>query len=98
LKDGSRVNVIIPPLALRGPTVTTRKVAKDAMQVEEPVHNESITDDMVTFLRACVRARLNVVVNGGTGSGKTTTLNILSSFIPADERIITIEDAAELQL
>ncbi|TME45866.1 MAG: CpaF family protein [Chloroflexi bacterium] len=98
LKDGSRVNVIIPPLALRGPTVTIRKFAKDALQVEDLVHNESITDDMVTFLRACVRARLNVVVSGGTGSGKTTTLNILSSFIPADERIITIEDAAELQL
>jgi pilus assembly protein CpaF len=98
LKDGSRVNVIIPPLALRGPTVTIRKFAKDALQVDDLVRLESITPDMVAFLRACVRARLNLVVSGGTGSGKTTTLNILSSFIPDDERIITIEDAAELQL
>ena len=98
LKDGSRVNVIIPPLALRGPTVTIRKFAKDALQVEDLIKFDSITDDMVMFLRACVRARLNVVVSGGTGSGKTTTLNILSGFIPNDERIITIEDAAELQL
>jgi pilus assembly protein CpaF len=98
LKDGSRVNVIIPPLALRGPTLTIRKFAKDALQMEDLVKNHSITSDMVQFLRACVRARLNVVVSGGTGSGKTTTLNILSGFIPSDERIITIEDAAELQL
>ncbi|MFN2582169.1 MAG: CpaF family protein [Candidatus Dormibacteria bacterium] len=98
LKDGSRVNVIIPPLALRGPTITIRKFAKDALQVEDLVRVDSITDEMITFLRACVRARLNIVVSGGTGSGKTTTLNILSSFIPTDERIITIEDAAELQL
>ncbi len=98
LKDGSRVNVIIPPLALRGPTVTIRKFAKEALEIEDLVRLGSITDDMVRFLDACVRARLNVVVSGGTGSGKTTTLNILSSFIPGDERIITIEDAAELQL
>jgi pilus assembly protein CpaF len=98
LKDGSRVNVIIPPLALRGPTVTIRKFAKDALQVEDLVRFNSITSDMIMFLRACVRGRLNVVVSGGTGSGKTTTLNILSGFIPADERIVTIEDAAELQL
>jgi pilus assembly protein CpaF len=98
LKDGSRVNVIIPPLALRGPTVTIRKFAKEALQIEDLVRYGSITEDMVQFLRACVRGRLNVVVSGGTGSGKTTTLNILSSFIPADERIVTIEDAAELQL
>jgi pilus assembly protein CpaF len=78
--------------------VTIRKFAKDALQVEDLVRLNSITDDMVTFIRACVRARLNVVVSGGTGSGKTTTLNILSGFIPEDERIITIEDAAELQL
>ena len=98
LKDGSRVNVIIPPLALRGPTVTIRKFAKEAIQVEDLVRFNSITEDMAMFLRACVRARLNIVVSGGTGSGKTTTLNILSGFIPDDERIITIEDAAELQL
>ncbi len=98
LKDGSRVNVIIPPLALRGPTVTIRKFAKEAFTVDDLVAFGSVTDDMMRFLRACVRGRLNVVVSGGTGSGKTTTLNILSSFIPEDERIVTIEDAAELQL
>jgi len=98
LKDGSRVNVIIPPLALRGPTVTIRKFAKEALQIADLVKMGSITDDMVQFLRSCVRARLNMLVSGGTGSGKTTTLNILSSFIPEDERIVTIEDAAELQL
>jgi pilus assembly protein CpaF len=98
LKDGSRVNVIIPPLALRGATVTIRKFAKDALQVDDLVANNSVTDEMIMFLRACVRSRLNVVVSGGTGSGKTTTLNILSGFIPEDERIVTIEDAAELQL
>ena len=98
LKDGSRVNVIIPPLALRGPTMTIRKFAKEALTIEDLVKYGSITDDMVKFLRACVRGKLNVVVSGGTGSGKTTTLNILSSFIPEDERIVTIEDAAELQL
>jgi pilus assembly protein CpaF len=98
LKDGSRVNVIIPPLALRGPTVTIRKFAKEAFTVEDLIKFDSITGDMVRYLRACVRGRLNVVVSGGTGSGKTTTLNILSGFIPEDERIVTIEDAAELQL
>ena len=98
LKDGSRVNVIIPPLALRGPTVTIRKFAKEALEVDDLVRFGSITEDMIRFLEACVRGRLNVVVSGGTGSGKTTTLNILSSFIPGDERIVTIEDAAELQL
>ncbi len=98
LKDGSRVNVIIPPLALRGPTVTIRKFAKEAFTVEDLVTFGSVTDDMVSYLRACVRGRLNVVVSGGTGSGKTTTLNVLSGFIPEDERIVTIEDAAELQL
>jgi pilus assembly protein CpaF len=98
LKDGSRVNVIIPPLALRGPTVTIRKFSKDPLQVSDLIRFGSVTQDMCDFIRACVRARLNVVVSGGTGSGKTTTLNILSSFIPEDERIVTIEDAAELQL
>src|SRR6202023_972039 len=98
LKDGSRVNVIIPPLALRGPTVTIRKFAKEGLEVEDLVRFGWITEDMIRFLEACVRGRLNVVVSGGTGSGKTTTLNILSSFIPGDERIVTIEDAAELQL
>ncbi|HEX4579621.1 MAG TPA: CpaF family protein [Candidatus Dormibacteraeota bacterium] len=98
LKDGSRVNVIIPPLALRGPTLTIRKFAKEAFTVDDLVNFGTITEDMVRFLRACVRGRLNVIVSGGTGSGKTTTLNLLSSFIPEDERIVTIEDAAELQL
>jgi pilus assembly protein CpaF len=98
LKDGSRVNVIIPPLALRGPTVTIRKFAKEALTVENLIDFGSVTGDMIRFLRACVRGRLNVVVSGGTGSGKTTTLNMLSGFIPEDERIVTIEDAAELQL
>ncbi len=98
LKDGSRVNVIIPPLSLRGPVVTIRKFAKEALTADDLVRFGSVTPDMLTFMRACVRARLNVVVSGGTGSGKTTTLNILSGFIPGDERIVTIEDAAELQL
>jgi pilus assembly protein CpaF len=98
LKDGSRVNVIIPPLALRGPTVTIRKFSKDPLQVQDLINFGSVTPHMVDFVRACVAARMNAVVSGGTGSGKTTTLNILSSFIPDDERIVTIEDAAELQL
>ena len=98
LKDGSRVNVIIPPLSLRGPAMTIRKFGKEALTIDDLVRFGSITDEMVRFLRSCVRARLNVVVSGGTGSGKTTTLNILSGFIPEDERIVTIEDAAELQL
>ena len=98
LKDGSRVNVIIPPLALRGPTVTIRKFAKEALTVEDLFRYGTLTEAMATFIRACVRGRLNIVVSGGTGSGKTTTLNVLSGFIPEDERIVTIEDAAELQL
>jgi pilus assembly protein CpaF len=98
LKDGSRVNVIIPPLALRGPTVTIRKFSKEAFTIDDLVRFGTLTDEMAKFIRACVRGRLNVVVSGGTGSGKTTTLNVLSSFIPEDERIVTIEDAAELQL
>lgn len=98
LPDGSRVNAIIPPLALNGPTVTIRKFFQDPLAVEELLDLETLTRKMILFLEACVRARLNLVVSGGTGGGKTSMLNILSSFIPADERIITIEDAAELQL
>jgi pilus assembly protein CpaF len=96
--DGSRVNAIIPPLALDGPTITIRKFKKDALTIDSLVNFGSMTREMANFLEACVLARLNIVVSGGTGSGKTTLLNVLSSFIPEDERIVTIEDAAELQL
>ena len=98
LNDGSRVNAIIPPLSLVGPVLTIRKFATSPFQVDDLIRFGTATADMFEFLRACVQARLNVFVSGGTGSGKTTTLNVLSSFIPNDERIITIEDAAELQL
>jgi pilus assembly protein CpaF len=98
LENGARVNVIIPPLALSGPTLTIRKFATDPLQIDDLLRFGTVTQGMVDFLGACVRARLNVVVSGGGSSGKTTTLNILSSFIPDDERILTIEDAAELQL
>ncbi|HHY46270.1 MAG TPA: CpaF family protein [Firmicutes bacterium] len=98
LPDGSRVNAIIPPLSLVGPCITIRKFLKDLLTVEDLVYLGTLTWKMARFLEACVNARLNIVVSGGTGSGKTTTLNVLSSFIPEDERIITIEDAAELQL
>lgn len=98
LPDGSRVNAIIPPLALNGPTITIRKFAKKPLQVGNLIAYGTLTSDMAIFIEACIKARLNIVVSGGTGSGKTTTLNILSSFIPNDERIVTIEDAAELQL
>ena len=98
LPDGSRVNAIIPPLALNGPIITIRKFAKKPLQVGNLISYGTLTADMAVFIEACIKARLNLVVSGGTGSGKTTTLNILSSFIPDDERIVTIEDAAELQL
>ncbi|MDQ1911063.1 ATPase, T2SS/T4P/T4SS family [Paenibacillus sp. GD4] len=98
LPDGSRVNVIIPPLALKGPTITIRKFSKDPYTIDDLIRFGTVTKDMAVFLEACVKARLNIFVSGGTGSGKTTTLNVLSSFIPSDERIVTIEDAAELQL
>ncbi len=98
LPDGSRVNAIIPPLALRGPCITIRKFAKDPLQIEHLIGFGTLTQGMADFLKACVEGKLNIVVSGGTGSGKTTTLNVLSSFIPTDERIVTIEDAAELQL
>lgn len=98
LPDGSRVNAIIPPLALKGPAITIRKFAKKPITIEDMINGGSLTQQMAEFLEACVKARLNVVVSGGTGSGKTTTLNVLSGFIPHDERIVTIEDAAELQL
>jgi len=98
LPDGSRVNVIIPPLSLTGPVITIRKFYRDPLNVEDLVRLGTLTKEMSEFLEACVKARLNIVVSGGTGSGKTTTLNVLSSFIPSNERIITIEDSAELQL
>src|SRR6266508_1006138 len=98
LTDGSRVNAIIPPLSLVGPVITIRKFSASPFTTDDLVRFGTSTPDMFDFLRACVEARLNIFVSGGTGSGKTTTLNVLSSFIPNDERIITIEDAAELQL
>ena len=98
LPDGSRVNVIIPPLALNGPCMTIRKFSRQALQPKDLINFGSASPDMVRFLEACVRARLNILVSGGTGSGKTTLLNILSGFIPTNERIVTVEDAAELQL
>jgi len=98
LTDGSRVNAIIPPLSLVGPVLTVRKFAVSPLTVDDLIRFGTATPEMFDFLDACVRARLNLFVSGGTGSGKTTTLNVLSSFIPNDERIITIEDAAELQL
>ena len=98
LPDGSRVNALIPPLSLRGPVLTVRKFAQDPLQIEDLIRYNTVSRPMALFLAACVRARLNILVSGGTGSGKTTTLNVLSSFIPPDERIITIEDAAELQM
>jgi pilus assembly protein CpaF len=98
LPDGSRVNIIIPPVSLVGPCVTIRKFSKTPLTIDDLIRFGSITPEIADFLRACVLARLNVVVSGGTGSGKTTLLNVLSSFIPDDERIVTVEDAAELQL
>ena len=98
LKDGSRVNAIIPPLSLVGPSITIRKFSKDPLKVSDLVSFGSITDEIAAFLDTCVKLRKNIVISGGTGSGKTTLLNILSSFLPNRERIVTIEDAAELQL
>lgn len=98
LRDGSRINAIIPPLSLKGPILTIRKFKEDLNSIEDLLRNGTMTNDMALFLEACVKSRLNILVCGGTGSGKTTILNILSSFISDNERIITIEDAAELRL
>ncbi|MEO5779587.1 MULTISPECIES: CpaF family protein [Arthrobacter] len=98
LQDGSRVNAIIPPLAVDGPSLTIRKFSAVPLTVDDLIGFDSISPAMAQVLDACVQARLNVIVSGGTGTGKTTLLNVLSSFIPADERIVTIEDAVELQL
>ena len=98
LPDGSRVNAIVPPLAIDGPALTIRKFSADPYQADDLVEFGTMTSPVGKFLEACVRGKINVMVSGGTGAGKTTTLNVLSSFIPDDERIITIEDAAELKL
>ena len=98
LPDGSRVNAIIPPLALNGPTLTIRKFSRDPYGVNDLISFGTLTARSAQFLAACVKGKLNVLISGGTGTGKTTTLNALSAFIPGDERIVTIEDAAELQL
>ncbi len=98
LLDGSRVNAIIPPLALDGSSISIRKFSKDKLQISDLVEKKSLTPEIAELLRGIVEARLNVLISGGTGCGKTTILNILSGFIPSDERIVTIEDSAELQL
>ena len=98
LRDGSRLNAIIPPLSLKGPILTIRKFAKELDDVDELLLKGTLTNDMARFLEACVQAKVNIIISGGTGTGKTTLLNALSSFIGNDERIITIEDAAELRL
>jgi pilus assembly protein CpaF len=98
LPDGSRVNAVIPPISLIGPVLTIRKFAKTPITVDQLIQFGSITAEAVQFLKACVEARINIVISGGTGSGKTTLLNVLSGFIPSDERIVTIENAAELQM
>ncbi len=98
LPDGSRVNAIIPPLALDGPALTIRKFERDPFEAQDLVARGTMSSSVVEFLEGCVKGRVNILVSGGTGSGKTTTLNVLSSFLPHDERIITIEDAAELRL
>src|ERR671937_355451 len=98
LPDGSRVNAIIPPLALKGPTLTIRKFSRDPYTMDDLISFGSITPKAAQFLAACVKGKLNILISGGTGTGKTTTLNAMSAFVPGDERIVTIEDAAELQL
>ena len=98
LPDGSRVNAVIPPAAIDGPSITIRKFSEEKLTIDDIIEFGSITRTMADFLKACVVSRLNVVISGGTGSGKTTLLNILSSFVPPEERIVTIEDSAELQL
>ena len=98
LPDGSRVNAVVPPLAVDGSALTIRKFAADPLTVNDLINFGSLSPQTADFLDACVRGRLNIIVSGGTGAGKTTTLNVLSSFVPNDERIVTIEDAAELQL
>jgi pilus assembly protein CpaF len=98
LPDGSRVNAIIPPLSLKGPTLTIRKFSRDPYTMDDLINFGSLTPQAAQFLAACVKGKLNVLISGGTGSGKTTMLNAMSAYVPDDERIVTIEDAAELQL
>ncbi len=98
LRDGSRVNVIIPPLSLSGPVLSIRRFGTDPLTAADLLDNGTLTREMLELLKACVEGKLNVIISGGTGAGKTTLLNVLSAYIPSDERIITIEDAAELQL
>ncbi|GAP14992.1 Flp pilus assembly protein, ATPase CpaF [Longilinea arvoryzae] len=98
LPDGSRVNAVIPPISLVGPVLTIRKFSKTPITVDQMVSFGSVTPEAVEFLEACVKSRVNIIISGGTGSGKTTLLNVLSGYIPSDERIVTIENAAELQL
>ena len=98
LPDGSRVNAIIPPLSVKGPTLTVRKFSREPYTINDLINFGTLTPQMADLLHACVVARLNIIISGGTGSGKTTTLNVLSLFVPNDERVVTIEDAAELQL
>ena len=98
LQDGSRVNAVIPPISLVGPTLTIRKFSKNPITVDQLIQFGSVSPEAVQFFKACVESRLNVLISGGTGSGKTTLLNVMSGFIPGDERIVTIENAAELQL
>ena len=98
LADGSRVNAVIPPVSLSGPTITIRKFSKHPLGVSDLIRFSSVSPQMMAFLEACVKSRMNIIVSGGTGSGKTTLLSVLSGFIPENERIVTIEDAAELRL
>ncbi len=98
LPDGSRVNAVIPPISLVGPVLTVRKFSKNPITLEQLIQFGTITPEALQFLKACVESKLNMIISGGTGSGKTTLLNILSQFVPADERIVTVENAAELQL
>jgi pilus assembly protein CpaF len=98
LPDGSRVNIVIPPVSIDGPTITIRKFLKTRYTIRDLIGIETLTEDMAKFLEACVVAKLNILITGNTSSGKTTLLNVLTNYIPGNERIITIEDAAELQL
>jgi pilus assembly protein CpaF len=98
LRDGSRVNVIIPPLALDGPVLSIRRFGTDPLTSQDLLDNGTLTIEMLDLLKSCVQGKLNVIISGGTGAGKTTLLNVLSGYIPEEARIVTIEDAAELQL